>query len=136
MNTTGATNEYVKEPKCCCCGVRLGLGILYVLIFIGGVLTIATTFTGTTYAYGFGAIIAVNVISGVLRLIASGVGLVSIKKMESTWAGKAIKAFIGLFVLTWIMDIIVIILFNVYFEDIVNKSIELTPIFLIAKRSL
>ena len=115
--------ENRNEPKCCCCGVRLGLGILYVLIFIGGIINIATSFT-TGYTGGYVPLIAISVVIGVLEVLSGVVGMISIKKMESRWANKALKSFIALFVITWVLQIINIVLMNVYFDDIVKNNLD------------
>ena len=97
--------EQKKEPKCCCCGVRIGLGILYALILvfsIYGIIASAKSVYVPTMATG--------IVGSILTTIASAVGLWSIQKQESKFATKALWIFIGCQVVHLIIYIIEIVL--------------------------
>eukprot|EP00834_Sanchytrium_tribonematis_P007214 NODE_621_length_5335_cov_0.249618.p3 type:complete len:176 gc:universal NODE_621_length_5335_cov_0.249618:1948-1421(-) len=94
----------MREPKCCCCGVRLGLCIMYALFLIGGSVDIAK---GSTYVdLGFKSEGAIYIIQGIVFIVASMVGFLSIKTQKVKTANTAMWTFVALITVAIILSII------------------------------
>ena len=95
--------ERSPEPKCCCCGVTVGLGVLYVLLLIGGIIEFASI-GNVKDALS----IAVAVLQGILLIVASFIGAGSIMKPTVKHASHAMyfyAAMEGIFIILSIIPL-------------------------------
>eukprot|EP00834_Sanchytrium_tribonematis_P001450 NODE_35_length_36362_cov_0.944434.p26 type:complete len:164 gc:universal NODE_35_length_36362_cov_0.944434:4339-4830(+) len=94
------TDGRSKEPKCCCCGVRIGLGILFVLSLIFGILGLV----GRNYGQG-----ACMVVGGL-------VGLFAVVKKSV----KAATFTLYFFILTQLISVA----FGIYYITTIGSAVD------------
>eukprot|EP00835_Amoeboradix_gromovi_P002566 NODE_148_length_17471_cov_0.413136.p9 type:complete len:181 gc:universal NODE_148_length_17471_cov_0.413136:17165-16623(-) len=99
----------LKEPKCCCCGVRLGLGLLYALLLIMGIANIVSY----TQSYDI-----LTVIQGIVFLACGFVGFLSIAKPSVKNAKMAIWFYAGSYILSLALGIVSLVMLNNQVNDI------------------
>ena len=102
MNQNQNNDQRTPEPMCCCCGVRMGLGILYSLVLIGAVINFATA--------GSGSSAALPIVQGLLNLLSGVVGLASIFNPKVKTAALAMYIYCGLQAVSIVVSIIVIVI--------------------------
>ena len=90
-----------KEPKCCCCGVRVGLGILFALYIIFGIYALAVG------AFGQGA----------ASLLGGLIGMYAVVKKSA----KAATVSLILFILAELISLA----FSIYYMAVVGQTVDM-----------
>eukprot|EP00834_Sanchytrium_tribonematis_P007213 NODE_621_length_5335_cov_0.249618.p2 type:complete len:194 gc:universal NODE_621_length_5335_cov_0.249618:1082-501(-) len=115
----------MKEPKCCCGGIRLGLCIMYAFFLLGGVLSFVTgsaliDYGQSTYGvlnfvtgpagidYGQSTYGAISIVQGVIYVLVSLIGFASIKSQKVKIANSAMWSFVVAIIAIIILYIVIL----------------------------
>eukprot|EP00834_Sanchytrium_tribonematis_P005562 NODE_345_length_9042_cov_0.258973.p7 type:complete len:173 gc:universal NODE_345_length_9042_cov_0.258973:6832-7350(+) len=117
----------MEEPKCCCCGVRLGLSILYLLVLIGGILNFVAG--AGSIALGSGTSGALSIVQGVLYVIGAIVGFASITTQKVKVAAAAMWIYVVMITINIIIYIISLAMVSAAVDDAVAQEKAANPDF-------
>eukprot|EP00834_Sanchytrium_tribonematis_P002333 NODE_70_length_24940_cov_0.663138.p16 type:complete len:166 gc:universal NODE_70_length_24940_cov_0.663138:6199-5702(-) len=109
----------MEQPKFCCCGIKLGLTILHLLVLLGSILCFVS---GAGFIASSSTRGSITIIQGVLYLAASVAGLASIKTEKVKVALATLRLYIATIAINIILAIVSLSIMGSESDDVIEQE--------------